>query len=96
MQQEQETITKEKLTEHLKDSLGLSSLLCEEIVNVFFEEISSQTIRDSSVTINNFGKFFLNQKEARPGQNVKTGEEVQVPARTVLRFVPSRVLKKRL
>lgn len=91
-----ETIVKEKLAEDLKYSLGFSSLLCEEIINNFFEELATQTIEDSSLTISNFGKFFLNDKESRPGQNVKTGESVEVPGRTVLRFIPSRSLKKRL
>lgn len=96
MLETKETITKERLIEDLKESLGLSSLICEEIINVFFEELAHQTIKHSKVTINNFGKFFLNQKKSRPGNNVSKGQAVEVPARTVFRFTPSRVLKARL
>lgn len=93
---ETETITKEAMTEDLKDSIGLSALICEEIVNVIFEELTNQIILKKSVTIKNFGKFTLNEKKARPGQNIVTGETVDVPSRTVLRFLPARSLKEKL
>lgn len=90
------TITKEKLSEHLRDNLGFSYSLCEEIVNSFFEELAHNTIENSAVTIKNFGRFFINNKDSRPGQNVKTGETVEISARSVLRFLPSRRLKQKL
>lgn len=96
MSEKVETITKERITDYLQNTLGLSSLLCEEVVNAFFKELEQQVINDSSITINNLGKFFLNTKQPRPGKNVKTGEFVEVPGRTVLRFTPSRALKNKL
>lgn len=93
---EKETITKEKLAEELKNQLGLSHLVCEEIINNFFEEIVEVTKKDSKLTFKNFGKFFVNHKKARPGLNIKTGEVVEVPERTVLRFTASRTLKEKL
>ncbi len=92
----QKTLTKELLGENLKNRLGLSNTLCEEIVSEIFDEITQQIYTHSKVTIKNLGKFFINNKKARPGLNIKTGEYAEVPARTVLRFTPSRSFKTKL
>lgn len=90
------TVTKELLAENLKERLGLSNMLCEEIVSEIFDEITEQVYANSQITIKNFGKFFINKKDARPGLNVKTGEYAEVTARTVMRFTPSRSFKAKL
>lgn len=90
------TITKEILADNLKNRLGLSATICEEIVSGIFDEITDQVYANSKVTVKNLGKFFINRKEARPGLNVKTGEYADVPARTVMRFTPSRSFKAKL
>ena len=90
------TVTKEHLADNLKTRLGLSSMLCDEIIDEMFSEITNQVCRESSMTITNLGRFFLNKKASRPGLNVKTGEYVSVPARVVMRFSPSRSFKAKL
>lgn len=92
----QKTVTKEELAENLKNTLGLSTIICEEIVNEIFFELSQIACDGSSITIKNLGKFFTNKKPARPGLNVKTGQHVDVSPRTVMRFVPSRSFKAKL
>lgn len=93
---EKETITKEKLASHLRDQMGLSALVCEEIVHIMFDEILSQTSNSDKITLTNFGKFFLNHKKARPGFTFKTGKQVSVKPRTVMRYIPARSFKDRL
>lgn len=88
-----ETITKEKLASHLKNQMGLSALVCEEIINVMFDEIIEQTTDNTKTTLTNFGKFFINHKKERPGFKVKTGEPIQVKPRIVLRYTPARSFK---
>lgn len=90
------TITKEDISNELKNKLGFSAQVCDEIVNVLIDELITQTEENGKVTIKNFGKFFINKKNSRPGLNIKTGETVDIPARSVLRFIPSRLLKQKL
>ena len=43
-----------------------------------------------------FGNFEVRHKNARPGRNPKTGEEMPISARRVVTFKASRVLKETL
>ena len=45
------------------------------------------------VKISGFGNFVVRQKNERKGRNPQTGEEIRLPARRVLTFKPSLVLK---
>jgi len=90
------TITKEKIVEKLKEQLGLSATLCEEIVTHNFSEILRLTKRDDKTMIQNFGTWKINHKKTRPGLNIRTGEQVEIKPRTVLRFLPSRPLKEKI
>ena len=61
-------------------------------VRWFFDQISSSLQRGDEVRIHGFGNFRTQQRAARMGRNPRTGEEVRVPARRVVRFVPSTTL----
>ena len=90
------TITKEKIAEYLRAKLGFSGVICEEIVSDVFESATDLIVEDGGLKIKNLGSFAIHQKKARPGMNLHTGEKVEIPARTVVQFAPSRNLKKRL
>lgn len=89
-----ETITKEKIAQELKEKIGLSGVLCEEIVNKIFKEIYELISREQKLTLKNFGSFYLKQKKARPGQNLQTKETIIIAPRKVIRFIPAKALKK--
>ncbi|MEM6339330.1 MAG: HU family DNA-binding protein [Pseudomonadota bacterium] len=91
-----ETITKEKVAEKLKEKLGLSATLCEEIATHTFSEIFHLTKRDDKTMLQNFGTWKINHKKTRPGFNIRSGERVEIKPRTVLRFLPSRPLKEKI
>ena len=52
-----ETITKEKIANLLKERLGFSSLICEEITNRIFSEILDLSLNNKKLVLPNFGKF---------------------------------------
>ena len=94
--EETKTITKEKIANHLKNHLGLSSLICEEITQNVFSELLELTRREGKTNLQNFGTWKINHKEDRPGFNIKTGKAVNIKARKVLRFTPSQSFKKQI
>jgi DNA-binding protein HU-beta len=61
-------------------------------VRWFFDQISGALAKGSEVRIHGFGNFRVLQRAARMGRNPRTGEEVRVPARKVVRFAPSTTL----
>ncbi len=94
--QTQATITKEKISDQLKNQLGLSSLLCEEITLHVFSEILQLTKNKNKTALQNFGTWKINHKNSRPGFNIKTGNSVAIEARSVLSFTPAKSFKKKI
>lgn len=76
----------------LKSQLGLSTAICEEIVEQFFKNIQ-EISKDQRLTISSFGNFRTIIKKSRPVMNFKTKEVLAIPEKEVVRFIPSRKLK---
>ena len=91
-----ETITKEKIANLLKEKLGFSSLICEEITNSIFFEILDLSLNNKKLVLPNFGKFQVHSKSKRPGLNLQTREVLEIEPRKVLRFNPSNFLKQKI
>lgn len=87
------TLTKAELSELLFEHVGLNKREAKDIVDAFFDEISSALERGESVKLTGFGDFQLRDKVSRPGRNPKTGAEVQIPAKRVVTFQASQKLK---
>lgn len=86
------TITKEKIANMLKSQLGLSTAICEGIVEQFFKNIQ-EISKEQKLTIPSFGNFCTILKKSRPGMNFQTREMIIIPEKQVTRFTPSRKLK---
>jgi len=43
-----------------------------------------------------FGTFSVKRRKARMGTNIQTGEPLKIPARRVVRFTSSKVLKEKI
>ena len=89
-------ITKADMAERLSIEQKLSKREAKEMVEAFFEEVSSSLISNEQVKLSGFGNFDLRDKRSRPGRNPKTGEEVAISARRVVTFRPGQKLKDRV
>ena len=92
-QQKPTTITKEKIAEMLKLKIGLSGVICEEIVDQIFNQMQTILQSQQKLILQNFGSFSINNKKARPGQNLQTKTQVLIKPRSVVRFSPAKYLK---
>lgn len=86
-------LTKADLVKHLFTVVGLNQREAKDIVEDFFEEIRSALESGWQVKLSGFGNFCLKDKNARPGRNPKTGDEIPVSARRVVTFKASQKLK---
>ena len=90
-------MTKEKLANHLHDNLpNLSKAEAGELTNIVFEELKQALARGEKVTISGFATFSVRNKATRQGRNPQTGEPLRIPARRVVRFKASEILKKKM
>ncbi len=86
-------MTKAEIVEQIYEQVGFSKKESAELVEKVFEAIKETLARGEKVKISGFGNFVVREKNERKGRNPQTGEEIRLPARRVLTFKPSLVLK---
>ena len=72
---------------------GLSKRQSAAVVESVFETMLRAFEQGSDVKIVGFGHFRLRRKLSRKGRNPQTGDEIEITARRVLTFKPSKGLK---
>ena len=87
------TLTKAELADLMFEKVGLNKREAKDMVESFFEEIRIALERGEMVKLSGFGNFQLRKKPQRPGRNPKTGARVDVPAKKIPFFKPSKELK---
>jgi len=96
MMEHNTTITKQKIANHIHNKIGFAKSVTEKLVSQIFDEISDILKAAGTIQLPNFGSFSLVMKKERPAMNMYTRERIILPAREVVRFVPSRSLKNRV
>ncbi len=89
-------LTKADMAESLFNAIRLNKQEARELVDLFFEELEACLADGEQVRLSGLGNFYLRDKNARPGRNPKTGEEVPIPARRVVTFRPGQKLRARV
>lgn len=89
-------IRSELLTVLAKDNPDLRSEDIEQVVDIFFDEISQRLAEGGRVELRGFGAFSTREREARQGRNPRTGEAVQVEAKRVPYFRPGKEMRRAL
>ena len=86
-------MTKAEIVETIYERVGFSKKESADLVETVFSIIKDTLATGEKVKISGFGNFVVRQKNERKGRNPQTGEEIRLPARRVLTFKPSLVLK---
>jgi integration host factor subunit beta len=68
----------------------------EQVVDIFFEEISARLADGGRVELRGFGAFSTRQRDARKGRNPRTGEAVEVPEKLAPYFKAGKEMRERL
>ena len=78
---------------HFAEKTGLKRAqvkeLFEELANLAVSEVKS----NGEFVIPGFGKLVLSERKAREGRNPQTGETIQIPAKTTLKFRVGKGMK---
>lgn len=90
-------MTKSELINKLSDEYSsLSPQLVELCVRELFEQISGVLQEGGRVEVRGFGSFSLHHRAPRTGRNPKTGEQVQLDAKSVPHFKAGKELRDRV
>src|SRR5436853_4810784 len=87
------TLTKADLIEEVLNVTELPRKESETIVETIFDSIIAALRKGEKIEIRGFGSFRTRQRRGRVGRNPKTGEKVEVPAKKIPFFKPSKELK---
>jgi DNA-binding protein HU-beta len=86
-------MTQSEVINHFAEKFGLKRAQAKE----FFDELGnlaqSEVKANGEFVLPGFGKLVLSERKAREGRNPATGETIQIPAKTTLKFRVGKGLK---
>src|SRR5687767_15711379 len=86
-------MTQSEVINHFSESTGMKRAQVKE----FFEELSNLAAREvksnGEFVLPGFGKLVKSERKAREGRNPATGETIQIPAKTTLKFRVGKGMK---
>ena len=86
-------MTKADLVEKVTALGDLTRRDGEVIVDTIFGSVIGALQKGDKIEIRGFGSFRIRQRNPRIGRNPKTGDRVEVPAKKVPYFKPSKELR---
>ena len=89
-------MNKKNIIEAIHEKVGFSKRETATIVDTALERMRRALAADESVMISSFGKFSVCERKAKKGRSPQTGEAIVIPARKVVTFKASRVLRERI
>jgi len=90
---ERDVMTKADLIDEVSRLAELTRKDSEVIVETIFDSVVRSLRAGDKIEIRGFGSFRTRQRKPRVGRNPKTGERVEVPAKKIPFFKPSKELK---
>ena len=86
-------MTKADMIDEVSRLAELTRKDSEVIVETIFDSVVRSLRAGDKIEIRGFGSFRTRQRKPRVGRNPKTGERVEVPAKKIPFFKPSKELK---
>mgnify|MGYP001596099850 FL=1 len=85
---------KPELVEAVQSAAGLDTKTqAEAAVDAVFDAITKSLSSGEEVALTGFGTFKVSRRAARQGVNPRTGEKIQIAAKTVPKFTAGKSLK---
>lgn len=79
-------LTKAQFLAMLAEKSGMSKKEVSTFWDMFVQAVYKHTKEDGEATLPGLGKMQKKHRAARMGRNPATGEQIQIPAKTVLKF----------
>ena len=89
-------LTKARVVESIQNELGLTKAKTSEVFETLLEIIKSTLESGEDILISDFGKYIVNEKNARKGRNPATGADMMLKPRRVVTFRCSASLRKKI
>lgn len=91
-----QTVTKRELVQRIAEKTGVQQVSAKEIIQTFLDEIIVELASGNRLEFRDFGVFEPKTKARRLARNPRTGDKVEVPEKTTVKFKIGRLMKKRI
>ena len=89
-------MNKAELVDAISGKTDLSKKDIASVVDAIQESITDELVKGGKVSLVGFGSFQVSNRKARTGMNPRTRKTINIPARTVPKFVAGKVLKEKV
>lgn len=86
-------MTKSEIMQHLAEKTGMTKKQVVEFVEAFVALAYKETKSTGEFSIPGLGKLKKKHRDARMGRNPATGEQIHIPAKTVVKFTVAKAAK---
>lgn len=81
-------MNKAQLVDQIAEMAGIPKTTAKKSIEAFIAVVSETLKNGDKVTLSGFGSFIVTQKPACKGRNFKTGDPIEIPAKSVIKFRP--------
>src|SRR5262249_30797241 len=85
--------TKSPFARNLPTKISLSKKAANDVIDEIASVAVAQTKKTGAFTLPGIGKLVKANRKARKGRNPATGEEIRIPAKTVVKFRVAKAAK---
>ena len=79
-------MNKAELIDAIAEKSGLTKADSRKALDAFIESTEGALKKGDRVALIGFGSFSVTERTARKGRNPKTGKEIDIPAKKVVKF----------
>ena len=86
-------MSQSEVVNHFAEKYGMKRAQVKELFEEMANLAASEVKSNGEFVLPGFGKMVLSERKAREGRNPQTGETIQIPAKTTLKFRLSKGMK---
>jgi len=87
-------MNKAQLIDAIAAKAGLTKADAKKALDAFIDSTSEALKGGDRVALVGFGSFSVAKRNARTGRNPQTGKEINIPAKTIVKFKPGSELSE--
>lgn len=87
-------MNKAELVEAMASEAGLSKADAKKALDAFLNSTSGALKKGDRISLIGFGSFSISKRSARKGRNPRTGKEINIAAKNVVKFKAGADLSK--
>ena len=94
MAAQKKLMTKGQIVSHFAEKFDMSKKAAASMIDEYAALAIAETKKKGAFVLPGIGKSVLVKRKARKGRNPATGQEIKIPAKTVVKIRPAKTFKE--